>query len=170
MVEDIDRVFLADGHGIFVAFERDVLTSSRGRTRRERLQPSCATKPQASGAKESAEPLVRCGSSLALWSVAGIWMEELAQRLRQLETQVGHQRAVIEHQQGQLMRQHTTFDADRATRVPVTVDLRIGNKLETIASESHEWKGRQKVAGFNNDEEKTVGLHGKSAQRSGDQL
>ena len=64
-----------------------------------------------------------------------------------------------------------TLDADRATRVPVTpiaqdtrahlVDLRVGNKLETIAGESHEWKGRQKVAGFSNDEEKTVGLYGK---------
>ena len=30
-------------------------------------------------------------------------MEELAQRLQQLETQVGQQRAVIEHQQEQLM-------------------------------------------------------------------
>ena len=41
------------------------------------------------------------------------------------------------------------------------MDLRVGNKLETIAGESHEWKGRQKVAGFSNDEEKTVGLYGK---------
>ena len=31
-------------------------------------------------------------------------MEELAQRLQQLETQVGQQRAVIEHQQEQVMR------------------------------------------------------------------
>ena len=41
-------------------------------------------------------------------------MEELAQRLQQLETQVGQQRAVIEHQQEQLMRQQTTIDAERA--------------------------------------------------------
>ena len=47
-------------------------------------------------------------------------MEELAQRLQQLETQVGQQRAVIEHQQDQLMRQQSTIDADRAARTPVT--------------------------------------------------
>ena len=41
-------------------------------------------------------------------------MEELAQRLQQLETQVG-QRAVIEHQQEQLMRQQTTIDAESST-------------------------------------------------------
>ena len=40
-----------------------------------------------------------------LWSVVGTTMEELAQRLQQLETRVGQQRAVIEHQQGQLMQQ-----------------------------------------------------------------
>ena len=49
------------------------------------------------------------------------------------------------------MRQQTTLDADRATRVPVTpiaqdarahlVDLRVGNKPETFAGESQEWKG-----------------------------
>ena len=86
-----------------------------------------------------------------LWYVAGTWMEELAQRLQQLETQVGQQRAVIEHQQDQLMRQQTTIDADRAARTPVTpiaqdargnlVDLRVGNKPETFAGETHEWKG-----------------------------
>ena len=78
-------------------------------------------------------------------------MEELAQRLQQLETQVGQQRAVIEHQQDQLMRQQTTIDTDRVARTPVTpiapdargnlVDLRIGNKPETFAGETHEWKG-----------------------------
>ena len=47
-------------------------------------------------------------------------MKELAQRLQQLETQVGQQRAVIEHQQDQLMRQQSTIDADRAARTPVT--------------------------------------------------
>ena len=47
--------------------------------------------------------------------VAGIWMEELAQRLQQLETPVGQQCAVIEH----LMRQQTTIDAKRAARTPV---------------------------------------------------
>ena len=47
-------------------------------------------------------------------------MEELAQRLQQLETQVGQQRAVIEHQQDQLMYQQTTIDADRAARTPVS--------------------------------------------------
>ena len=66
----------------------------------------------------------------------------LAQRLQQLETQVGQQRAVIEHQQEQLMRQQTTIDAERAARTPVNpaqdarinlVDLRVGNKRETLA-------------------------------------
>ena len=75
-------------------------------------------------------------------------LEELAQRLQQLETQVGQQRAVIEHQQEQLMRQ--TIDAERAARTPVNpaqdvrknmVDLGVGNKPETIAGETHEWKG-----------------------------
>ena len=76
-------------------------------------------------------------------------MEELSQRLQQLETQ-GHKRAVIEHQQDQLMRQQSTIDADRAARTPVTpiaqnargnlVDLRVGNKPETSAGETHEWK------------------------------
>ena len=70
-------------------------------------------------------------------------MEELAERLQQLETQVGQQRAVIEHQQDQLMRQQSKIDADRAARTPVTpitqdargnlVDLRVGNKPETFA-------------------------------------
>ena len=78
-------------------------------------------------------------------------MEELAQRLQQLETQVGQQRAVIEHQQEQLMRQETTIDAERAARTPVNpiaqdargnvVDLRVVNKPETSAGETHEWKG-----------------------------
>ena len=86
-----------------------------------------------------------------LWSVAGTRMEELAQRLQQLEAQVGQQRAVIEHQQDQLMRQQRTMDADRAARTPVTpiaqdargnlVDLRAGNKPETFTGETHEWKG-----------------------------
>ena len=78
-------------------------------------------------------------------------MEELAQRLQQLETQVGQQRAVVENQQDQLMRQQSTIDVDRAARTPVTpiaqdargnlVDLRVGNKPETFAGEKHEWKG-----------------------------
>ena len=78
-------------------------------------------------------------------------MEELAQRLQQRETQVGQQRAVIEHQQEQLMRQQTmTIDAERAARTPDIpaqearvnlVDLRGGNKPETFAGETHEWKG-----------------------------
>ena len=86
-----------------------------------------------------------------LWSVAGIRMEELAQRLQQLETQVGQQRAVIEHQQHQLMHQQSTIDAVRAARTPVTPtahdargnldDFRVGNKPETFASETLEWKG-----------------------------
>ena len=85
-------------------------------------------------------------SPWVLWYVAGIWMEELAQRLQQLETQVGQQRAVIEHQQEQLMRQQTTIDVERAARTPVNpaqdarinlVDLRVGNKLETFAGETH---------------------------------
>ena len=73
-------------------------------------------------------------------------MEELAQRLQQLETQVGQQRAVIEHQQEQLMRQQTTIDAERAARTPVNpahdarvnlVDLRVGNKPETFTRVKH---------------------------------
>ena len=86
-----------------------------------------------------------------LWNVAGIWMEELARRLQQLETQEGQQRAVIEHQKDQLMRQQSTIDADRAARTPITpiaqdargnlVDLRVGSKPVTFAGETHEWKG-----------------------------
>ena len=77
-------------------------------------------------------------------------MEELAQRLQQLELQVGQQRAVIEHQQEALVRQQTTIDAERAARTPVNpaqdasinlVDLRVGTKPETFAGETHEWKG-----------------------------
>ena len=77
-------------------------------------------------------------------------MDQLAQRLQHLETHVGQQRAVIEHQQEQLMRQQTTIDAERAARTPVNpaqdarinlVDLRVGNKWETFAGETHEWKG-----------------------------
>ena len=86
------------------------------------------------------------GTVVRRWNL----MEELAQRLQQLETHVGQQRAVIEHQQEQLMRQQTTIDAERAARTPVNpaqdarinlVDLRVGNKPETFAGETHEWKG-----------------------------
>ena len=72
-------------------------------------------------------------------------MEELAQGMQQLETQVRQQRAVIEHQQEQLMRHQTTIDAERAARTPVNpaqnarvnlVDLRVGNKPETFAGET----------------------------------
>ena len=62
------------------------------------------------------------------WYVAGTWIGELAQRLQQLETQVGQQRAVIKHQQEQLMRQQTTIDADRAARtpgIPIAQDARV---------------------------------------------
>ena len=61
----------------------------------------------------------------------------------------GTQRAVIEHRQEQLMRQQTTIDAERAARTPVIfardarvnlVDLSVGNKPETFAGETHEWK------------------------------
>ena len=47
------------------------------------------------------------------------------------------------------MRQQTTIDAERAARTPVNpaldarinlVDLRVGNKPETFAGETHEWK------------------------------
>ena len=63
-------------------------------------------------------------------------MEELAQRLQQLETQVGQQRAVTEDQQEQLMRQQTTIDAERAGRTPVNPaqDARVNlviSELET---------------------------------------
>ena len=146
MVEDIDRIFLADGHGIFVAFEEgcaEIVTRSYAAGKV--IAVVCNDISGLVGAN-SAEPFVRCGSSLVFWSVAGIWMEELAQRLRHLKTQVGRQRAVIELQRDQLMRQYTTLDADRATRVLVTpiaqdtrahlTDLRVGNKLETIAGES----------------------------------
>ena len=64
---------------------------------------------------------------------------------------LGQQRAVIEHQQEHLVRQQTTIDAERAARTPVIpiaqdarvnlVDLRVGNKPETFAGETHEWKG-----------------------------
>ena len=86
------------------------------------------------------------GTVVRRWNL----MEEFAQRLQQLETQVGQQRAVIEHQQEQLMRQQTTIDAERAARTPVNpaqdarinlADLRVGNKPETFAGETHEWKG-----------------------------
>ena len=49
-----------------------------------------------------------------------------------------------------LMRQQTTIDAERAARTPVNpaqdarinlVDLRVGNKPETFAGDTHEWKG-----------------------------
>ena len=166
MVEDIDRIFFADSHGIFVVFEdewAEIVTRLYAAGKVEAVV--CNDTTGLVGAKDSAGFLVRCGSSLVLWRVAGIWMEELAQR-----TQVGHQCAVIELHQDRLMRQHTP-DADRVARVPVTpiaqdtrahlVDLRIGNKPEMFAGESHDWKGRQKVAGFSNDEEKTVGLYGK---------
>ena len=48
------------------------------------------------------------------------------------------------------MRQQTTIDAERAARTPVNpaqdarvnlVDLRVRNKPETFAGETHEWKG-----------------------------
>ena len=64
--------------------------------------------------------------------------------------QVGQQRAVIEHRQEQLMRQLTAIDVERAARTPVNpaqdarvnlVDLKVGNKQETLAGEAHEWKG-----------------------------
>ena len=64
--------------------------------------------------------------------------------------EVATARAVIEHQQEQLMRHQTTIDAERAARTPVNpaqdarinlVDLRVGNKPETFAGETHEWKG-----------------------------
>ena len=58
---------------------------------------------------------------------------------------------MIEYEQDQVLRQQTTIDADRAARTPVTrialdargnlIDLRVGNKLETFAGGTHEWKG-----------------------------
>ena len=47
-------------------------------------------------------------------------MENFAQRLQQLETQLCQQRVVVEHQQDQLKHQQTTIDADRAARTPVS--------------------------------------------------
>ena len=85
------------------------------------------------GTKES--PL---GAVVRRWNL----MEELAQRLQQLETQVGQQRAVIEHQQEQLMRQQTTIDAKRAARSPVNPAEDDRANLVTFAGQSHEWKGK----------------------------
>ena len=101
------------------------------------------------------------GALVRRWNL----MEGLAQRLQQLETQVRQQGAVIEHQQEQLMRQQTTIDAERAARTPANpaqdarvnlVDLRVGNKLETFAGETHEWKSwsfkmRQYIAALDED-------------------
>ena len=44
-----------------------------------------------------AELVVATAEPGSLRECFGIWKEELAQRLQQLETQVGQQRAVIEH-------------------------------------------------------------------------
>ena len=83
-------------------------------------------------------------SPWVLWNVAGIWMEEFAQRPQQLGTQVGQQRAVIEHQQEQLMRQRTTIDAERATRTPVNLCPRRQSKLGWPQS----WKRAGDVRGW----------------------
>ena len=65
----------------------------------------------------------------------GTPLESDGRTCAELETQVGQQRAVIEHQQEQLMRQQSTIDAERAARTPVDpsqdarvnlVDLRVG--------------------------------------------
>ena len=70
-------------------------------------------------------------------------MEELAQRLQQLEKQVGQQRTVIEHQQDQLVHQQTTIDVDRAARSPVTPMPRMPEKTWLIS----EWETSQKRSG-----------------------
>ena len=94
------------------------------------------------------------------------------QGLEPLEAQVGQQRAVIEHQQEQLVRQQATIDAERAAQVPVNfaqdarvnlIDLRVGNKLETFAGETHEWKGwsfkmRQSIAALDEELRTDPGL------------
>ena len=76
-------------------------------------------------------------------------MEEFAQRLQQLETQVGQRRAVTEHQQDQLMRQQTRIDADESSTnssypncPPEETWLisELETKPETFAGETHEWK------------------------------
>ena len=85
------------------------------------------------------------GTVVRRWNM----MEDLAQRLQQLETQMGQQRAVIEHQQEQLMRQQTAIDAERGARTPCNpaqearvnlFDLRVGNKQETLVGDTHDWK------------------------------
>ena len=77
-------------------------------------------------------------------SVVGTTMEELAQRLQQVKTQVGQQRAVIEHQQDQLMHQQTTTDADRAARTPVT---QLPWNPEEVLVWSQSWKQARDVRG-----------------------
>ena len=62
MAEDIDRIFLADGHGIFVAFEEgcaDIVTRSYAAGKV--VAVVCNDISGLVGAKDSAEPLVRCG-------------------------------------------------------------------------------------------------------------
>ena len=65
-----------------------------------------------------------------------------AERLQQLERQLGQQRTVIVHQQDQLVHQQTTIDADRAARTPDCPGrqrtLRVWNKPETFTGETHE--------------------------------
>ena len=75
-------------------------------------------------------------STLGRRVVVETTMEELAQRLQQLETQVGQQRAVIEHQQDQLTHQQTTIDADRAARTlvsPLAQDARCNSKCDSTS-------------------------------------
>ena len=77
-------------------------------------------------------------------------MEELAQRLQQLETQVGQQRSVRtsagtadattnDDRYGQSSMNSRYLNCQDA-RVNLG-DLRVGNKPETFAGETHEWKG-----------------------------
>ena len=76
-------------------------------------------------------------STLGRGVVVETTMEELAQRLQQLETQVGQQRAVIEHQQDQLTHQQTTIDADRAARTlvtPLAQEARCNSKMRQYIS------------------------------------
>ena len=101
------------------------------------------------------------GALVRRWNL----MEELARRLQQLETQVGQQRAVIEHQQEQLMRQQTTIDAERAARTPVNPAQDIGSGNETGRNETGElrhggWKDHAGLPSVGRDTaDLVVGIH-----------
>ena len=84
-----------------------------------------------------AELVVATTESVSLRGYSGtsveLSIEELAQRPQQLESQVGQQCAVIEHQREQLMRHELQLSQlPQDTRVNL-VDPRVGKKTETFA-------------------------------------